>query len=171
MGYKPRSLRERTPLLSIESGEQPSLVQGAGPAVLGRSFASARSATGTSQTRRLTLAKQPGPPHPASGVIGAIHGARASRAFASLRPSGRPWRSGAIPARLVGFARDAPASRKHSASPYCLHDFHAITIAQFMLPVAAARHDFAVHFDGDAAFAMAGFGEQRCDRRGGRTFT
>src|SRR5690242_14451969 len=170
MGYKPRSRSERTPLLSMESGEQPSLVRGAGPAVLGRLFASARFATGRSQTRRLTLAKQPGPLHPASGVIRAIHGARASRAFASLHASGRLWRSGALPARLVGIARDAPASRKRSASPYGLHDLHAIAVPQLMQRMAAAGDDFAVHFDGDAASAMAGFGEQRCDRRGGRTF-
>ena len=35
-----------------------------------------------------------------------------------------------------------------------------------MLPVAAARHDFAVHFDGDAALAVAGVSKQA--RNGGR---
>jgi hypothetical protein len=79
---------------------------------------------------------------------------------------------GVLP-RAFADARSATADRKRAASPstYCLHDFHAVTITQFMLPMAAAWHDFAVHFNGDSAFAMAGFGEQRCDRRGGRTFT
>lgn len=55
-----------------------------------------------------------------------------------------------------------------STAPDRLHDLHAIAVPQFMLRMATAWHDFAIHFDGDTAFTVACFGEQRGDRRGGR---
>jgi len=61
-----------------------------------------------------------------------------------------------------------PASCKRcfSPSPNRLHDLHVIAVPQFMLRMAAAWNDFAVHFDGDAALAVAGVGKQA--RNGGR---
>lgn len=59
----------------------------------------------------------------------------------------------------------ASCKRCCSSSPDRLHDLHAIAVPQFVQRMPAARDDFAVHFDGDAALAMAGFGEQ--PRNGG----
>lgn len=64
----------------------------------------------------------------------------------------------------------SPASRKRSASPNRLDNLDAIALAQFMLYMTAARHDFAIDFNRHAPLATAGFGQQRSDRRGGRAF-
>lgn len=63
-----------------------------------------------------------------------------------------------------------PASRKRSASPYGLHDLHAIAFVQLVLCMLAARNDFTIHFHRDAALAVSGSFEQQGDRCGRAAF-
>ena len=60
--------------------------------------------------------------------------------------------------------------RCFSPSPNGLDNLDAITFAQLVLRMPAARHDFAVDFDGDAALAVSGIGEQPGNRSGRRAF-
>lgn len=48
----------------------------------------------------------------------------------------------------------ASRTRRFSPSPYRLDDFDVVAVVEGVAGVLAARHDFAIDFDRDAASAM-----------------